>query len=121
MNQQDLETQLERIHEAILCLSTEEQKDMTHVLNNILTDLPSQSVVECSKEAIEQFVQQLLKDEDINIGLLPDCIEQKIYTNVIKLIVSILDKLLASCQVSLLNHKITFDISVDKKKISEDK
>lgn len=115
MQLQDLEKHLEKIHEDILSLPCHQQQEAQTILKSILEDISSRAPI-CSRKAIEEFVDQLLKDEDINIGLLPDSIEKKIYSNVLKLIVSILDKLLDSCEIRLLNHKITFDIGIDEEK-----
>lgn len=114
MQLEDLEKKLEKIHEDILCLPCNEKQQVQSILKDMLEDISSTSI--CSRKSIEEFVNQLLKDEDINIGLLPDCIEKKIYLNVFTLLVNLLDKLLSTSEIRLLNHKITFDIKIDQDK-----
>ena len=63
-----------------------------------------------SKLNVEEFVDDMLKDVDVNIKGLPDFIEKKIYTNVLTILIGILSKVLTTTSVEVLNHKIKFDI-----------
>lgn len=74
---------------------------------------------ETSLHAIEAYVHTLLQDTNINIALLPDCIEKKLYGNTIKILVSLLYKLLKGFRVSLFNHTISLVIYPNLNKIEE--
>jgi hypothetical protein len=65
---------------------------------------------EKSKQLIHEFVQDLLKNDKVNIKGLPDCIEKKIYENILNMLIGTLDKVLESTDIKLLNHRIIFDI-----------
>lgn len=74
---------------------------------------------ETSLHAIEQYVHTLLQDTDVNIALLPDCIEKKLYSNTIKILVSLLYKVLKGFRISLFNHTISLVIYPNLNKIEE--
>lgn len=63
-----------------------------------------------SKELIQEFVKTMLEDENINIKGIPDCIERKIYENVLTLLLRMMDKILGTTDIHLLNHHIVFDV-----------
>lgn len=60
--------------------------------------------------AIKHFVDSLIEDEDINIPYVPDCIERRIYRNVLKLVLGTADRVLQSTFIELLGHRIRFDL-----------
>lgn len=62
----------------------------------------------CEK-SIEQFVETLLKNKDIN-SFLPDCIEKKIYKNLILKTLNIILHFFRDFEINLLNHKIKVKI-----------
>jgi len=61
---------------------------------------------EKSHESVKDYVREMLKDSDINIRGVPDCIEQNIYENIIKLFINIIDNVFETTDINLLNHKI---------------
>lgn len=69
-----------------------------------------QEIKSISKHNIELFVDNMLKDPDINIGVLPDVIERKIYINMFKIMLGILDNLLDSTKIEFMGHEIAFDL-----------
>lgn len=66
---------------------------------------------EMSKARINEFVEELLNDENVNIKYFPDSIERKIYRNVFNILINLLDNVLDSTSVEFLGHKLTFDIN----------
>ena len=59
---------------------------------------------------IKDIVKNLLLNKNINIGLLPDKIESKLYENIIKIILSILQETLNNTKVELLGHEIKMNL-----------
>lgn len=64
-----------------------------------------------SQEKIEKFVDNMLKNPDINIKHFPDVIERKIYINIFRLILSMLDEFLDNTKIEIMGHKIEFDLT----------
>ena len=63
-----------------------------------------------STEHIKAYVDEMLKDSDINIYGFPDAIEKQIYRNVFNMLLSVLDHTLETSEIKLFGHKIVFDI-----------
>jgi hypothetical protein len=67
-----------------------------------------------SDEAVKQFVDKLINDPNININGFPDYIERKVYQNVVTVIMGIVDQVLSSTEIKILNHKIVFTVLPDE-------
>lgn len=61
-----------------------------------------------SKERLKDFVEKMIKDEDVNIDYLPDFVERKIYTNVFNLLINLLDETASTAGIDVLGHRIEF-------------
>ena len=59
---------------------------------------------------IQEIVKQLLKNKNINVGLLPDAIEGKLYENMIKIVLAILQDTLQDTKIDLLGHQIKMSL-----------
>lgn len=59
--------------------------------------------------ALEAFLNNLLKDENINT-ILPDKIEKDVYMKMLKLIIGVLRHTADTIHVDVLNHRITLHI-----------
>jgi len=59
-----------------------------------------------SKTKINEYVNEILENEDINISGLPDSIEKAIYKNVIRIILIIMDKMTDKATFDLLGHEL---------------
>jgi len=68
---------------------------------------------ELSEQKIDEFVEEILKNKDINIGYLPDFVEKRIYKNVFTILVNLLDHVVDTTSVKLLGHEINFDFAPD--------
>ena len=68
-----------------------------------------------SKEAIENYVDKILENEDMNISYLPDFVEKKIYENIFSILLNLLDDIMENIQINILNHKLVFDIQHEQK------
>ena len=67
-----------------------------------------------SKAKVEEFVEQLLADDSVNISYLPDFVERQLYKNVLNLVLGLLDNTLSTTSVKFLGHVLTFDLVPDK-------
>ena len=63
-----------------------------------------------STEAIKNYVDDLISNEDVNIRYLPDFVERQLYRNIFNIMLNILDHVLNNSKVSLFNHEIKFDV-----------
>ena len=66
-----------------------------------------------SDEAVKKFVEQLMNDPNININGFPDYIERKVYENIVTIVMGIVDQVLSSTEVRILNHTISFTVTPD--------
>ena len=94
---QQMYDEAHRRHEELLEQISKEKADKVHKKD------PT-SVV--SNGAIERFVDELLKDPNINIYLLPDSIEKPIYVNTLKIVLSLLQKSLNHTNLDIIGHEI---------------
>jgi len=69
---------------------------------------------ELSKAKIDEFVEQLLADEKVNIGYLPDFVERQLYKNIFNLLIGLLNNILNTTNIGLLGHQLTFAIQPEK-------
>lgn len=104
MNEVELRSQIEKLSIENRKLSLINQQNQ-RILQGLHKDR------EASRVVIRQYVDDLLKDENVNITGFPDFLEKKIYTNIVTLIVTIIDKVLSSAELRLLNHRISIDVS----------
>ena len=64
------------------------------------TEVKSSKVV-----AIENYIDDFLQDEEIN-SCLPDKMERKMYKNVLVKTITLLEKVLETTEIQILNHRI---------------
>lgn len=60
--------------------------------------------------ACEPLVQQLLGDEDVNIAMIPDAAEEKIYRTVLKLVANVLAAAVDAAEIEVCGVKIDPDL-----------
>lgn len=63
-----------------------------------------------SNSAIEEIVEDFMKDSAINNMLLPDFIEKALYTNVLKLVMGLIGRTLDTTNIDFLGHTITLQL-----------
>ncbi|QKF94693.1 hypothetical protein QKU48_gp1235 [Fadolivirus algeromassiliense] len=68
------------------------------------------SMGELSKKRIDEFVEELLKNENVNIDYLPDFVERQIYRNTINITFKLLNKLFNTTSVKFMGHKLKLEI-----------
>lgn len=92
--------------------------DIIKKLENELTTLKNQKTFSVeqpttdvlTKEQISKFVDKMLRDDMVNIELLPDWAEKKLYVNVLTLLVGLMRNALSSTSIETLGQKITFTV-----------
>jgi len=98
-------------------------RNETHALNIKVDKLINQTVNErenrssepiikrvVSTDHIKQYVEEMLKNTDINIYGFPDAIEKQIYRNVFRMLLNVLDHALETSEIRLFGHKIIFEL-----------
>jgi len=64
-----------------------------------------------SEEKLKEFVEELLKDENINIAYLPDWVERQLYLNFLTILMGFIQKTTKTSAINMLGHQINFKIS----------
>lgn len=85
------------------------------------SDKPPTSVI--STGAISRFVDELLADPNINIYYLPDTIEKPLYTNILKIVLSLVQKSLNHTNLDIIGHefKMSMRPTAETVELDEDK
>jgi hypothetical protein len=68
-----------------------------------------------SEENIKKFIDELLKNEEINMRYLPDSAEKELYVKVFLLFMNVLSESLKKTDINFLNHKLEITIKPIKK------
>lgn len=63
-----------------------------------------------SEDQIKIFVDELLKDQDVNISVLPDWAERRIYQNVFTILIGLLKKTVETSSLEFMGHKVGFEM-----------
>ena len=64
-----------------------------------------------SPEKIDKFVEEfLLKNKDLNIDYLPDCVEKQIYKNIFIYLMNMTTELIENSKIVFLGHEISISI-----------
>lgn len=69
-----------------------------------------QSVVQLSRDRIDEWVEELLEKDYVNIRYLPDFVERQIYRNALGMGLNILDRAVNSVNIKFMGHQLAFDI-----------
>lgn len=73
------------------------------------------------EKAINDIVERYLNNHLVNCKFIPDFIERKMYRNVLKMIMGILEDTIEKTEIRVLGHKINFTITpiVENEKVKE--
>ena len=63
-----------------------------------------------SKVNVEALVEKMLANSDINIAILPDVIERKLYTNVITGMLAAMDEILSTMTLNIGGTQLKLDL-----------
>jgi hypothetical protein len=67
-----------------------------------------------SKKQMDQFIENLLNDQNINITYLPDFVERQLYRNMFALLLGLIEKMAETTEIKILGHHITTHFSPDQ-------
>lgn len=88
---------------------------MGNFFRSTTTEVKSSKVV-----AIEDYIDDFLQDEEINTCL-PDKMERKMYKNVLVKTITLLEKVLETTEIQILNHRIRLVLEpIEKEQEQED-
>ena len=76
-------------------------------MGNVLNISKNQQEVNPEESAIEQYIDTFLQNETINTCL-PDTMERKMYKKVLTKTIALLEKVLETTEVKILNHRVRF-------------
>jgi hypothetical protein len=71
------------------------------------TKVPQVQFTGLNQPALRQFVASLLKEKAVNVGWLPDSVEQKIYFNCLLIMFTVLQTSLTSLRIHVVGHRIS--------------
>ncbi|AUF82609.1 hypothetical protein TetV_527 [Tetraselmis virus 1] len=64
-----------------------------------------------SFEAIDDIVDDFMKDKAINQSWIPDVIEQTLYKNMLRLVLGLMARIVDGVSISFMGHKIVMDMT----------
>ena len=64
-----------------------------------------------SIEKIQDFVDKLMENPDINVRFIPDFAEKKLYKNVLKMLLSIINEIVSETKIEILGHNILLNVT----------
>lgn len=65
---------------------------------------------ECDK-AIEKIVDEIMNNKSINLSMVPDIIERRVYRNLLIMLIGHIKEALSDLSVIVLNHRITVTVT----------
>lgn len=68
------------------------------------------STDQINTDAIAKFVDDLLKDDNINLTLVPDSIEKRVYMRLFVMVLSGIKEGLEEVHLDIMGHRITLHI-----------
>jgi len=71
---------------------------------------PEEASIECDK-AIERLVDEIMNNRSINLSMVPDIIERRIYRRLLILIIGHIKETLSEVSIDVLHHRITLTIT----------
>lgn len=81
-------------------------------------DVAPTSVI--SNGAISRFVDELLADPNINIYYMPDSIEKALYTNILKIVLSLVQKSLNHTNLDIIGHEFKMSMRPTEETMKQD-
>lgn len=90
----------------------EHQKMTVNVGNNNMIHTRA-AVNMISEEKINEFVEELIQDESINVSYMPDYVERQLYRNIFNILINVINRTTETMSVNFLGHKLTMHIEND--------
>ena len=95
----------EKLKKNIQNLESKKANETIILKNNNLNIIDEQLQI-----SIKKLVDDLLSNENINLDILPDYVERKIYENVFTVAIGLLKETLEKTKITILNQDITFNL-----------
>ena len=106
----DLEVRLENSKKNLISKNLSKSMDSNNLIENSDSVSEKAKLSDISKTRIADYVNKMLKDNAINSKLIPDYIERKIYTNVIGLVIGLIDNMVDNTSIRFMDHELKFDL-----------
>lgn len=104
-------TYLEQQVETLKSLNEELQNRIKNKVSNDASNVHKQNIAtKVSTQEIKKYVEEMLKNKDVNIKMLPDFVERKIYQNMFEMILGMVDHILETTKIDFMGHEILFDV-----------
>ena len=71
-----------------------------------------------SNKALKKFVDDILQDPNLNIYLLPDNIEKPLYMNTLKILLSVVQKVLNNTNLDIIGHEFKLQMQPSPENIN---
>lgn len=71
---------------------------------------PPETMIECDR-AIERLVDEIMNNRSINLSMVPDIIERRIYRRLLILLIGHIKETLSEVSMDVLHHRITLTIT----------
>ena len=123
--EKDLELNQTKNKMGELTKQLESLKNMNSMLEAKLLDknktleVENANLSEISKHKIDEFVEELLKNENVNIGYLPDFVERQIYKNIFGVLIGLMETTLKTTSINFLGHQMSFNVKPEIDKLSD--
>lgn len=88
-----------------LASELEKHNDTNNISKDTVEDDQSLNLT-VSMAKIEKIVDEMLADDNINVGYLPDIVEKQLYLNVIRIALNIVNKTIQTTKIDVLDHQI---------------
>lgn len=76
-------------------------------MGNVFNISKDSQEIDSEESVIEQYIDTFLENEKINTCL-PDTMERRMYKKVLTKTISLLEKVLETTEVKILNHRVRF-------------
>jgi hypothetical protein len=107
----DLIKQLESLKNINSELVEKLQKAEQENIEKITQEVSEKNKVKLlSKKQVKIFVDNILKKESVNVGVIPDFVEKKIYQNIFNTLISLVDSVLENTKIIIMGHEVTLDL-----------
>ena len=111
------ETELKKLKKEIDALKKINEELKREEVEQIRTRIKDSLISDdkLSEDQIKLFVEELLKDQDVNIGVIPDWAERRIYENVFTMLIGLIRKTVDTSSVKFMGHEVGFEMRASKK------
>ena len=88
----------------------EKLKESEEAVARLREAVPKKVEAVVSTEALEDVVNRMMREDGLNVALLPDWLERRLYMNVLKLGLTALNACLGGVACDVFGHRITLHL-----------